>query len=87
MATKTCKHCQRRALAHGLCSTHLMRLRAGARLTAPVREQQRYTDDEVQLALEMARSLGVRGAARDLGIHRATVQNWVHGRRRVRTPR
>lgn len=87
MAKKTCKHCQRPALARGLCSTHLMRLRSGARLTAPVREHRRYTDDEVHLALEMVGALGVRATAVDLGIPRSTLQNWLHGRRRVRTRR
>lgn len=74
--------CGRPRLAHGLCSTHEMRRRANVDLELPVAGQRTYSAQEVQLAREMAESIGVKPAARDLGIPRSTVQHWARGTRR-----
>lgn len=74
--------CGRPRLAHGLCSTHEMRRRANADLSGPVAVQRTYSAEEVQLAREMAEAIGIKPAARDLGIPRSTVQHWARGRRR-----
>lgn len=79
--------CGRATLAHGLCSTHGMRRLTGRPLEGPIQEQRKYTDEDVQVAREMAAEIGVEATARDLGIPRGTVGRWVRmgGRREAST--
>lgn len=84
MTARTCtvRGCGRPLLAHGYCSTHVMRVRSRQSLAAPVREQRRYSDVEVLAAVDLATAVGVKPASRELGIPRTTLQQWATGRRR-----
>jgi hypothetical protein len=75
--------CGRRAVARGLCTTHTMRVRSGLPLDTPVRSVRVYSEAEVQLARARAAVIGIKATARELGIPRATIQQWFHGRRRT----
>lgn len=69
--------CPRRRLAHGLCSTHNARRASGRPLRAPVRTRRNRTPEEVRAAILLARKIGIRPAARRLGMSRQAIQKWM----------
>lgn len=78
--------CGRPRAAHGLCGAHLARRASGADLYAEVRAKRRYSADDVHEAVDAARVLGVRMAARALGIPTATLARWAQEDRLTRRP-
>lgn len=60
-----------------------MRRRAGRPLPTPVKAQRVYTDAFVRDALEAAAGGSVNQTARDLGVPRTTLQQWIRGERRT----